>query len=546
MSSSYYAPRFDVRVSGLTLAADISNQVTSVTYDGSLDTADMFSVVLRNPDHQFTDSPLFSPGKTVEVYMGYGQDLRPMILGDITSVEPSFPESGTPTVTISGYDKSYRLRHSDPVPREFKYMTDSLIAAEIALENGLIPIVDPSPWFHTQLAQTGSDFAFLRELATENLFDVYVYWDKLYFQFPRQDQAYVLEWGKSLSNFKPRFSTGAMAGLQIIRGYNEELAQAVIGIATGALLDIDSIVEKLGPATLELLASLGRRLVHKQKIKSPIDALAFAKALLQDMMEGLYEGSGSCIGIPDLRPGKYVKVEGVGKRFSGSYRLRKVSHTISDKGYTTDFEITQRSGASLLGLVRKLTDSEQTPPPDRAQKFYGVAIAQVTQAPQIGADPDPASKLGARVKVRFPWLSDTNESSWARVVTPMSGKGCGMYFMPDEGDTVLVAFQDGDFSLPVVLGSVWDGPALPPVYPPALKNSVRMIKSRSGHTITMDDTTGLEKVSIHHKNGSEITMNFNGDISIQANKDLNLSATGNINLKAANVKVSVAGTMDVS
>jgi phage protein D len=546
VSASYYAPRFDIRLAGLTLAADISNQVTSVTYDGSLDTADMFKVVLRNPDNQFTDSPLLSPGKTAEIYMGYGHDLQPMILGDITSVEPSFPESGSPTITISGYDKSYRLRHSDPVPREFKYMTDSLIVGQIALENGLIPVVDPSPWFHTQLTQTGSDFAFMRELATANLFDVYVNWDKLYFQFPRQDQAYVLEWGKSLSSFKPRFSTASMAGLQIIRGYNEELAQSVIGVATGALLNIDSLVEKLGSSAIELLASLGRRLVHKQKIKSPIDALAFAKALLQDILEGMYEGSGSCIGIPDLRPGKYVKVEGVGKRFSGNYRLRKVSHSINEKGFTTDFEITQRSGASLLGLVRKLTDSEQTPPPDRAQKFYGVAVAKVTQAPQIGADSDPASKLGARVKVSFPWLSDSNESSWARVMTPMSGSGYGMYFMPDEGDTVMVAFQDGDFSLPVVLGSAWDGPASPPVYPPALKNSVRMIKSRSGHTITLDDTSGAEKVSIGHKNGSQVTLSMNGDISIDAKNDLTLSAQGTINLKATNVKVKVTGTMDVS
>ncbi len=567
MTSSFYAPRFDIRVSGITIAADISDQVTSVVYDSSLDTAEMFKVVFRNPDNQFTDSPLFNPGKSVELYMGYGQELQPMILGEITSVEPSFPENGSPTITISGYDKSYRLRHSDPVPRDFKYMTDSMIVAQIALENGLIPIVDPSPWYHNHISQTGSDFAFMRERAVDNLFDVYVNWDKLYFQFPRQDQAYVLEWGKSLSSFQPRLSTAAMAGLQVIRGYNEELAQAVIGIATGALLNLDDIVEKLGPATLEMLASLGRRLVHKQKITSPIDALTFAKSLLQDILQGLYEGAGSCIGIPDLRAGKFVQIAGVGKRFSGSYRLRKVTHSISDNGYTTDFEITQRSGASLLSLVRKLTDSEQTPSPDRAAKFYGVAIAKVTQAPQIAPDPDPASKLGARVKVSFPWLSDSTESSWARVLTPMSGSGKGMYFMPDEGDMVIVAFLDGEFSMPVVLGSVWDGTALPPVYPPALKNSVRMIKSRaehtitfddtdlleklvikskSGHTITMDDKKGLEKITIHHESGSEITMDSLGNISISANNDISMTAKGNITMSATNVNVSVTSAMNVS
>lgn len=545
MSSNHYAPRFDVRISGITMAADLSNQVVSVTYDNSLDTADMFKIVFRNPDNQFTDSPLFNPGKSVELFLGYGEDLQPMMLGEITAVEPSFPEDGPPTIAISGYDKSYRLRHSDPVPRDFKYMTDSMIVAQIALENGLIPIVDPSPWFHTHIAQTGSDFAFMKQLAVENLFDVYVNWDKLYFQFPRQMQVYVLEWGRTLSSFQPRFSTAAMAGLQIIRGYNEALAQAVIGVATGALLSLDDIVEKLGPETLELLASLGRRLVHKQKISSPIDALTFAKSLLQDLLEGLYEGSGSCIGIPELRAGNSIKIQGVGKRFSGTYRLRKVTHSISDRGYTTDFEITQRAGASLLALVRKLTDDEQTEPPDRAQKFYGLAIAKVTQAPQIGLDPDAASKLGARVKVSFPWLSDSNESSWARVLTPMSGDGMGMYFMPDEGDTVMVAFQEGEFSMPVVIGSVWDGPKLPPVYPPAFKNSIRMIKSRSGHTIKFDDTTGLEQVVIKDKGGSEIVMDFDGSVSITAKTNLTLKATGNINLQASAVDVQVTTNMNV-
>jgi hypothetical protein len=295
-----------------------------------------------------------------------------------------------------------------------------------------------------------------------------------------------------------------------------------------------------------MLANLGRRFIHKQSIKSPIDALSFAKSLLQELLNGLYEGTGSCIGIPDLRAGKFIQISGVGKRFSGSYRLHKVTHTINDSGYITDFEITQGSGDSILGLIRKTTDIELTTPPNRAEKFYGIAIGKVTQAPQISPDPDIAGKLGARVKVTFPWLSDTNESAWARVLTPAASAGSGMYFMPDIGDSVIVAFQDGDLSLPVVLGSVWDGPSHPPVYPPGPGNFVRMLKSKSGHTITLDDTPGLEKITIKHKNGSQITLNFDGNVSISAIKDLSLSATGNINLSATNVNVSVRTAMNVS
>jgi phage protein D/phage baseplate assembly protein gpV len=546
MNQSFYAPRFDVRISGITMAADLTSQVISVTYESSLDTADMFAIVLRNHDNQFTDMPLFNPGANVELYMGYGDDLAPMMLGEITSVSPKFPESGAPTIAISGYDKSYKMRHNEPIPREFRYMTDSMIVAQIALENLLIPVVDPSPWFHIHKTQTGKDFAFLKDLATENLFDIYVYWDKLYFQFPRQTEAIVLEWGQSLKSFSPRLSTATMAGLQIIRGYNEALAQAVIGIATGALLNLDDIVERLGPQAIEMLATLGRRLIHKQSITSPIDAIGFAKSLLQELIDGLYEGTGSCIGIPELRAGRFIRIAGVGKRFSGNYRLRKVTHTIDDDGYSTDFEISQGSGSSILSFIRNVTDVELNSPSNRAEKFYGVAIAEVTQAPQISPEPDLASKLGARVKVKFPWLSDSNESSWARVLTPSAGGDRGIYFMPEPGDHVIVAFQDGELSMPIVLGSVWDGPMHPPVYPPLPPNAVRMIKSKSGHSITMDDTTGLEKMTIHHKSGSEIAMDNLGNISVNANMDLSLKANGNIKLTAANVAISVTGAVNIT
>ena len=65
--SSYYVPDFAVKISGLTLAADVTSAVTELTYDNNLETADMFSLHLNNADLRFTDSALFDVGKTVEI-----------------------------------------------------------------------------------------------------------------------------------------------------------------------------------------------------------------------------------------------------------------------------------------------------------------------------------------------------------------------------------------------------------------------------------------------------------------------------------------------
>jgi phage protein D/phage baseplate assembly protein gpV len=533
---STLAPRAEVRVSGLRLSADVTRHLISATVDSSLDMASMFTLTLHNPDGELTDSPLFDLGRDVEIRLGYGADLRQMMLGEITALQPSFPEGGGPVLTVSGYDKSHPLRHNEPDRAPFKYVTDSEIATMIALENGLIPIVDPSPFFHREIQQTGSDMAFLKERARANFFEVHVEYDRLHFQLPRpQTEAYVLEWGRSLRSFTPRLSSSGVAGVQVVRGYNEELAQAVVGVAMTTDIRADDVIEKLGPVALDALLSIGRRVARRRPVTSPFDALSLAKSLLNELLEGLYEGSGATIGLPDLRAGRYVTVRGVGRRFSGRYRLRRVTHSIGEGGYQTTFEVSQRAGDSLLGLLRNSV--AETPSPNTQEPVYGVVVGTVTK------NVDPEGR--GRVRVRYPWFSDEAESPWTRCAMPMAGAGRGTYFIPDEGDEVVVAFQQGDFSNPVVLGSVWNGPNVAPVQPAHPQNRIRLVRTQAGHTITLDDTPTKERVVIAAKGDASITLSADGSIVIDAPKDLALKAKGTIALDANAVDVAVKTHMDV-
>jgi phage protein D/phage baseplate assembly protein gpV len=527
----FYAPGFNIRVSGLTLAADITAQVLSVRVETDLDLAGSFGITLRNSDNRLLDSALFDLGKNVEIHMGYGTDLQPVFLGEITSIEPSFPENGPAVIRVSGYDKSYKMRRGQPEPTDYTMTNDSIIAARIAVMNGLIPIVDPTPGFQKKVTQVESDMAFLKSLARKYFFDVYVDWDRLYFQFPRpQLAAYVLEWGKDLSSFSPRISSAGLAGLQIIRGYNQELAQTIFGIALAADLDVGNLVERLGSAGMDLLMSLMRKGIRKNTVENPLDAMVLAKSLLQDILEGLYEGTGTCIGIPDLRAGKFITIQGVGKRFSGTYRLRKVAHTIDDSGYRTEFDITQRSHSSLLGMLRKQMLEE--PSPNQAERFYGVVVAEVLDNKEI-MDVPPNIPYG-RVKVSFPGLSENFSSGWAPCVTPMAGNNMGFYALPEHGDQVLVAFEHGDLSKPYVIGSLYSVKQMPPESNTDGLNRKRVIKSRAGHSITFDDTLDLGKLVVEDKTGSSITLDAtDGSITINARGNLTIKANGIISLEAA-------------
>ncbi|MEA2176331.1 MAG: hypothetical protein QOD00_3923, partial [Blastocatellia bacterium] len=135
----------------------------------------------------------------------------------------------------------------------------------------------------------------------------------------------------------------------------------------------------------------------------------------------------------------------------------------------------------------------------RDLRIGGVVVGIVTN----NQDPD---EMG-RVKVKFPWLSDEDESNWARVATPMAGKERGLYLLPEVEDEVLVAFENGDMRFPYVLGSLWNGKDTPPAKNDDGKNNVRVLKSRSGHVIRLTDEDGKEKIEIidkSEKNSIEI------------------------------------------
>jgi phage protein D/phage baseplate assembly protein gpV len=544
VTEPFYAPRFSIVLSGVTLAADLTEQVTSLTVETDLDLAGTFSLVLRNADNELLDSALLDIGKTVEIHLGYGQDLQPAFLGEVASVEPTFPQDGPPTIQVTGYDKSSRLRRNQPKATTYrKGTTPSVVAARVAVENGLIPVIDPTGPLTEDTTQTDSDFTFLKSLAEQHSFDVFVEWDRLHFQFPRpQTAAHILEWGRNLSSFGARISGAGLAGLQVVRSYNQEFAQSIYAAVIAADVSPDNLLERLGSSALDLVTSLVREGVRDEKVSNPFSAAQMARSVLADLLEGMYEGQGSCVGLPELSAGRYVEIRGVGRRFSGTYRVRKVTHRIDTSGFRTDFSITQRGHSSLLGLLRK--KAVEVGSPDRAEKFYGVTVAEVIDNKEL-LGPEPTAPLG-RVRVRFKALSDDAQSGWAPCVQPAAGKGSGHFWLPDEGDQVLVAFKGGDLSQPYVLGSLWHAAHQPPAENLDGKNTTRMIKTPVGHSITFDDSEAKRSVTIQDVAGSTVVLDSTtGDVTVRARRNLSLGAGGTVSI-TSDTDITVAATNTVN
>ena len=137
---------------------------------------------------------------------------------------------------------------------------------------------------------------------------------------------------------------------------------------------------------------------------------------------------------------------------------------------------------------------------------------------------DP-EKLG-RVKVKFPTLPETPESTGARLAMPMAGRERGWMTIPEIEDEVLVSFVHGNHDDAVVVGSLYNGVDTPPYANEDGDNNLRVFQSRSGHRFTFDDTKGEERMELISHN-EEIRIIWDAKakvISVYSGKDIIVEA----------------------
>jgi len=191
-------------------------------------------------------------------------------------------------------------------------------------------------------------------------------------------------------------------------------------------------------------------------------------------------------------------------------------------------------------MMSNLIDLLTPQAPHEQGRFYGVVVGIVTN----NQDPDKM----ARVRVKFPWLSDDHESWWARIATPMAGGGRGTYFLPEVNDEVLVAFEHGDVRSPYVIGALWNGQDAPPASNDDGKNNIRLVHSRSGHLVRLDDTSGDEKIEIIDKTGNnKITIkSSDNSISLECTGKMKLHASAGIEITSdADIKIQANAALDM-
>jgi uncharacterized protein involved in type VI secretion and phage assembly len=187
----------------------------------------------------------------------------------------------------------------------------------------------------------------------------------------------------------------------------------------------------------------------------------------------------------------------------------------------------------------------------RGSNIQENAMAEIGFARAVVVDnTDP--KGAGRIGVRFPWHSRPDELHWASLVAPMAGDRRGIWFRPEVGDEVVVAFEHGDLRLPYLVGGVWNAAAPPPSTDEG--RDLRMIRTRSGHTLVFDDgadggveltlkdgkrlSIGDRTVSLGDERGNGLTIHADsGDVTIHA--------AGTFRIRAAQISIEGQGPVEV-
>lgn len=358
-STDYYAPDYKIEVENQEVDPESKGDVLELKVTMDLDNLTHFEMTVNNWDDKrltfkYSDTATFDLGNRVHVRMGYAGGLLSMVQGLITSLTPRFPESGTPTLAISGQDRMVKLKERKPrdgEQKKFVNQADSDIVRIIAARNGLVPKIQDTAEKHDIVVQKNQDDAtFLMERAKRIDYDCFIGvdpdsgQDALYFQSPtdardgKSVRVYVFEWGKSLINFNPTISLNRQVGKVTVKGWDPVTKAILKYTATAADLPTTGGGEN-GPSAISTRFQDREDVVVDQPVTSQQEAKALATALLRERAYSYITANGQVIGIPDLRPGDNIEVQGLGTRFSGQYYVTKVEHTLGNSGYLTTFDV---------------------------------------------------------------------------------------------------------------------------------------------------------------------------------------------------------------
>jgi phage protein D len=559
-----YAAKPGIEVNGNALAAEFELRLERAVVDNHAFLPDMFTLRFRDPHRDLIQRAGLEIGAAVRVLAApQGKEASELLIdGELTGLEAEFDASGS-HVVARGYDRSHRL-HRGRRTETYRDVTDSDLVRTVAQRADIeVGNVEETSTVYRHVSQANvSDWEFLAWRAREIGYELAVVEGKLEFRPPVEAGAgpqegdlasadpLQLVLGADLDSFRPRVTSAEQVSEVTVTGWDAGRKEALTGRAQAVTV---SASLPLKPADLAARFGDQTYAVVDRPLSTQDEVDAAAKAVAEQIASSFAEAEGIAKGNPKLNAGVAVSVGLTGAPFEGTYTITSSRHVFDRDGYKTHFSVSGRHVRSLLALASyggtNGASSRPVPP------IVGVVPALVTNV-------NDGDNL-ARVKLSFPWLSDTYETDWVRVVQDGAGSKRGFVVLPEVNDEVLVAFEHGDIRRPYVIGGLYNGEDVPQLGDGFVDGQsgqvqLRGFVSRNGHGLVFLDrdrddgielVTGDESLRISlNKSETTIEVESNGDVKIDAQgdvsiqgKELKLSAQSGVTIDGGGGNVTVKG-----
>ncbi len=532
-----------IKVRGSPLEDAVMHTVTHVVVEDGPGRPTMMEIRIPDDDLTLADGNTFSIGAELEITVQAGDSSSPTSLakGEITAIELQLEEGMRSFLVVRGYDKAHRLQRGTQTKTYVKKKISD-VAQEIAGRAGLGSQVAATTKVYDHLWQANqTDWDFLQLLAARAGYVARVRGGTLHFGKPETAIGSEVEvtWGTDLIAFRMTQSAAGLVGEVTVGGWDPASKTRVQGSSTLAATATPSV--NAGVAALKSTFGATTYTTATESGRDQAEARLLAESLMRRTAGAAMDADATLEGNPAVLTGTKVKVSGIGRKYAGGYFCTSSRHVFTPTdGYRTYVTMSGQEERSLLGQV----------PQRDPTRMPGLVPAIVTDI----NDPD---KLG-RVKVKYPWLDDSQASHWARTVQTTAGSGSGGLLLPEVNDEVLVGFEHGSFDHPYVIGGLYNGKDRPSDKAGAAveggKSSYRTIRSRSGHQVALLD--GGSRKGIELKTASEkATLFLDEDGKLAADTSDTMAVTGvgitvdagagDLTLKGTNITIEAQGNVSV-
>ncbi|MEP0266727.1 type VI secretion system tip protein VgrG [Dokdonia sp.] len=490
-----------------------------------------------SPDQDFelSNEELLIPGKEIEITAGYHLDEETIFKGIVIKHNIKVRDNVSYLI-IECKDKAVKMT----VGRKSKYFyesTDSDIIEELIGNQGLTADVEATANEHQELVQyRACDWDFMVTRAQVNGKLCFVDDGTITVAAPELgDTVETVVFGSSIQEFDGEID--ARDQFDSITSYSwsysdQELLESE---AQDPGLSLNGDIASSDLANVLQLENLELR--HGGNLsQDELQDWSDAKAVYQQLAKT--RGRVKFQGIPAVKPGTTLQLEGVGNRYNGNIYVTGIRHEIVDGNWLVDAQ---------FGLCptwfSEVYDISEMPGSGIMPAISGLHIGVTTQ---LESDPDGED----RILVQIPIINNEEQGIWARIATLDAGENRGSFFRPEIGDEVIIGFINDDPNDAVILGMLNSSTKPAPLTASddnhekglVTRSEMKMIfnddkvsyvlETPAGKKVTLDEDAGIVQIEDEHAN----ILTFNSDgITMESAGEINIKATGDVNIEGMNI-----------